>query len=301
MGGVIENADNPTNIKRKDSPLTMADEVMVYKLRPSVKVRQHIVTPTNPGNIDPPIVGYDASRPVPDNLAAWIRDNATLTYDYTTDETGKRVTLPAVSAEEKIVIVGDSVTFGVGVRDEDTLPSQLQTLVGASRQIINLGVGGYKAWQAYQAALDSPDAKKGNTLVYIACMNDFNDTDPSGFDIPEMESWMKKFAALKESGHYSDVIIVLQSYQEVTFHHFLNRWPDAQVKKINEGFAYFDTISTGHGFTGINWQTMVKDYNASNRSMFAGMALYADHVHLSPAGNRLLAERLFETIKPDAQ
>lgn len=295
-GGIIENARNPTGITIDQSPIRMADEVMGYKLRPNVKIRQHMVTPTDPGNLDPPIVIYDVKRDLPDNLVTWLKENSSLVYDYTTDSAGRRVTLPVVSAEEKIIVAGDSVTFGVGVGDSQTMASHLQAIVGESKQVINLGVGGYKAWQAYQAALDSPDAHKGNVLIYIACQNDFDDKS-SGFDIVSMEGWTKKFAALKTSGHYSDVVIVLQSYQQFSFHHFLNRWPDHQVRKMADGFSYFDKISTGHGFTGVNWNTMLKEFNTSNQSLFAGMSLYADHVHLSPLGNRLLAERLHKVLQ----
>lgn len=53
----------------------------------------------------------------------------------------------------RILSLGDSLTFGAGVRTEDTYPAQLETLLNqgnSSKQIevINMGVFGYGTWQA---------------------------------------------------------------------------------------------------------------------------------------------------------
>ena len=43
----------------------------------------------------------------------------------------------------RIVVIGDSFTFGEGVDDQDTFPSQLQARLGTGVEVINLGVHGY--------------------------------------------------------------------------------------------------------------------------------------------------------------
>lgn len=43
----------------------------------------------------------------------------------------------------RIVVVGDSFTFGEGVHDQDTFPSRLQARLGPGFEVINLGVHGY--------------------------------------------------------------------------------------------------------------------------------------------------------------
>ncbi len=295
IGGVVENANNPTGIERKRSPLTLLDPVVGYRLRPNVNIRQHMVYPTNPGNLDPPVVSYDIGSTLPENLKAWLKASTALSYDYTTDDSGRRVTLPSVSANEKVVIVGDSVAFGVGVNDSETMASQLQARLGKSRQVVNLGVGGYTAEQAYLTAMQSPDAKKGNILVYIACQNDFFQ-EKINFNIASMVEWMKKFAGLKQSGHYREVMIVLESYQEFSFHHFLKRWPDEAVQTMAKGFAVFDTLPAQFGFIGMNWNEMLKAFNVERKSLFASFALYADHAHLSPEGNRYLALEIYRLL-----
>jgi hypothetical protein len=45
--------------------------------------------------------------------------------------------------------VGDSFTFGLEVRYEDTWPRQLERLLGPEFQVLNFGVDGYGVDQAY--------------------------------------------------------------------------------------------------------------------------------------------------------
>lgn len=52
----------------------------------------------------------------------------------------------------RILVLGDSVAFGWGVREEDTFPSQLADLLtllhpGQRYEVINAGVSGYGTWQ----------------------------------------------------------------------------------------------------------------------------------------------------------
>ena len=49
-----------------------------------------------------------------------------------------------------VVVLGDSVTFGIGVDGEETYPNVLETLLMTSAaenpiQVLNLGVGGYSS------------------------------------------------------------------------------------------------------------------------------------------------------------
>jgi hypothetical protein len=43
----------------------------------------------------------------------------------------------------RVVVLGDSFTFGEGVGDDETYPSRLQALLGSDAEVINLGVHGY--------------------------------------------------------------------------------------------------------------------------------------------------------------
>ena len=74
------------------------------------------------------------------------------TFAYRIDGNGHRRTLPAVSSDKELLMIGDSVTFGVGVNDAETAASQLQASLGDSYRVINTGVGGYTGQQAYTVA-----------------------------------------------------------------------------------------------------------------------------------------------------
>jgi acid stress-induced BolA-like protein IbaG/YrbA len=78
-----------------------------------------------------------------ERLSAYLKKESRLRYAYSTDDHGFRKTVPSVDSNEQVLIVGDSVHFGVGVADEFTAASHLQKMVGERYRIINASVGGY--------------------------------------------------------------------------------------------------------------------------------------------------------------
>ncbi|WP_043600381.1 SGNH/GDSL hydrolase family protein [Solidesulfovibrio magneticus] len=84
-------------------------------------------------------------RPDVRAVARWHPD---LPFLYTTDKQGLRNSVPPVAqANRRILCIGDSYTFGFGVPDAQTFPSQLQMLLnswpGPNRfQVVNAGVMG---------------------------------------------------------------------------------------------------------------------------------------------------------------
>jgi hypothetical protein len=55
----------------------------------------------------------------------------------------------AMPARRRIAVVGDSFTFGLEVRYENTWPHQLERMLGPEFQVLNFGVDGYGVDQAY--------------------------------------------------------------------------------------------------------------------------------------------------------
>jgi hypothetical protein len=72
---------------------------------------------------------------------------------YASSVEGLRSPLPGISlvrpAANRIAVVGDSFTFGLEVRFEDTWAHQLQLASGPETQVLNFGVDGYGVDQAY--------------------------------------------------------------------------------------------------------------------------------------------------------
>ena len=77
----------------------------------------------------------------------------------------------------RIMLIGDSFTYGVGVSDSGTISQQMQELLtaqGIDAEVINLGLGGYSTAQVYYR-LRSFIALKPDLIIYTFCDNDPND------------------------------------------------------------------------------------------------------------------------------
>jgi len=64
---------------------------------------------------------------------------------------GGEVEIPKPPDRFRIVVMGDSLTFGNGVRDDETYSRRLETMLQAaglrSTEVINAGIPGYDSWQ----------------------------------------------------------------------------------------------------------------------------------------------------------
>lgn len=84
-------------------------------------------------------------------LIATPKPNATLTsenIDYSHNSNGYRgSTFPSDKPEEKtrVVAIGGSTTYGIGVNNDETWPYQLNTVLGEDFEVLNLGVPGYSS------------------------------------------------------------------------------------------------------------------------------------------------------------
>lgn len=80
----------------------------------------------------------------------------------------------------RILALGDSVTFGWGLRGEDAYPSQLASLLatlrpGQSFEVINAGVSGYGTWQQLLWLHDTGLSLQPDVVVVQAHLNDASD------------------------------------------------------------------------------------------------------------------------------
>lgn len=80
----------------------------------------------------------------------------------------------------RILVLGDSVTFGWGVREEDTYSSQLAGLLAALRpgqrfEVINAGVSGYGTWQEALWLRQAIDELAPDLVVVQVHVNDAAD------------------------------------------------------------------------------------------------------------------------------
>ena len=85
---------------------------------------------------------------------------------------GEDFPLAKPAGERRILVVGDSLTFGQGVRDEESWPAQLGGLLGADStsglrwRAINAGVNGWSAWH-YQRYVETQALQLDPDLVVV--------------------------------------------------------------------------------------------------------------------------------------
>jgi hypothetical protein len=297
LNAVIENAGNPTNQPEHNTMAVIPDDELTYVLRPDTKMFVSMLKSTKAFNFDPPVLylKYDDRFRMSERLRAYIKKESRLQYSYSIDSYGFRTTVPTVDSREQVLIVGDSVPFGVGVADESTAASHLQRLVGKRYRIINASVGGYNGQQAFLMARKMSNNKKFAGLIYIACQNDFMRNEDW---IQEANSVLKKIKSI--STRFGDnVIIVLHTYMEYTLRDIFleNGWKGERIEKTHALRKALPSIAKEYGYGYSDWTDIVDDFLKGEKSIFSRFALYADHCHLSPLGNKLMAESVLKIIE----
>ncbi len=95
-----------------------------------------------------PLLGYTMVKRAAQIMAVK-KARSRLIYSvlYNLTPEGFRVTPQHPQAEEAVVFMGCSLTFGEGLEDEDTYPYKVSELLGDRYQVFNLGVSGYGTHQ----------------------------------------------------------------------------------------------------------------------------------------------------------
>ena len=286
-GAVIENAGNPTGQPVHDTVLVKPDKELRYVLRPNVRIRVDTLKSKRPLNFDPPSLHTLEGGEMSAQVHEFIESQSLLTYTYSVDAQGRRTTLPTTEATAAVLMIGDSVAFGVGVGDDATAASCLQREVGDRFRIVNAGVGGYDGRQCAMAAIRWSRQRAYEGLIYVACQNDF------GYETEEAAAVIARLASIADRVK-GRIIVVFHAYLEYCA-------PDVflgvglapgGIDKTHQLRIAVREECRRHGLAYVDWPEMVQQHTAQGKSLLARFALYADHCHLSPLGNRALARRL---------
>lgn len=206
----------------------------------------------------------------------------------TIDANGDRITIPASTSSNIILVVGDSVAFGAGLSDEETLSSQLQNMYPSYR-FVNVGVSGCNARAnvkrlADRLTLFGPQVKG---VIYVHCENDFEEKrhDDPGFIVASLSHILDK-----ASIHYR--ILIYQAFVYRTM-------PDLfRERSQHELCRYYNlkhdmlTLAQRQGMATIDFYPIVDQYRKEMGTPLAGMSLYVDHCHFSALGTKLVAEAI---------
>lgn len=296
LGAVFEKAGEPIPQRRHDNLLVRPDAELESVLRPGVRLRAFIMRPDDPVNLNPPTVFLPADAALSPALATWLTARVQVSYHCTTDSAGMRRTLPAVHAARRILIIGDSVAFGMGVDDEHTVASALQRRLESAAQVLNAGVGGYNGLRAARYARRLvAQGEQYDAAIYIACQNDFMGRAGGGDWNSAAEKTMREIAALKPFFR-ERVAVVLHTYLEYCGRDFFQRkgWPPEWMAKTDSLRAILPRLCRDQGVEYADWTELAAAEVARAKTLFAIFGLYVDHCHLSPRGNDLLAAHLAE-------
>jgi len=139
------------------------------------------------------------------------------------DENGMRRTEPFPPRRKnvcRVVIVGDSLTYGYGVRIEETYPSILAGTLSeqGSVEVLNLGVSGRASGEILGIVREFVPKLNPDIVVYGVCLNDFLPNGVGEYSTPQV-SWipvrLKVFLASRTKvgalvrDSYSDLLVAL--------------------------------------------------------------------------------------------
>lgn len=153
------------------------------------------------------------------------------------DENGFRN--PGVPGEVDIAVLGDSHTYGVNVKSENSWPAQLARMSGTT--VYNLGVGGYGTLQYYYLFDTAAALKPEHIVLALYPANDLNDVCKF---IERLDYW-REWARARgydtgvctgSSGWLSRINTVLSASHLY--------WTGARaIKRVNESTDFGDSVS----------------------------------------------------------
>jgi hypothetical protein len=296
LDAVVENAGNPTGAREHDTIIVRRDEELGWVLQPGVSVDAYQIRAEDSLNLDPPVVYVKAGSEMSQALRAYLERRTRVRYTYNIDANGFRRTLPEVDAGEKILMVGDSGLFGVGVDDEDTIASSLQRLVGDSYRVVNAGIAGYDGDRAFRAARKLSRTDDYEILVYVAHNNDFY--EPRHIANPEKaRRVLASFESLTDR-FPGGIVVALITHLEYTGEDVLlsRGWRRERIEATDRLRRELPAMAEQAGFAFVDWADLVAEIRAREKTIFAPWSLYVDHAHLAPRASRLLAERIHRAV-----
>jgi lysophospholipase L1-like esterase len=94
------------------------------------------------------------------------------------DKNGMRRTTPfppKSASQFRIIIVGDSLTYGYGVQEEETYPMQIEAALKTkfNVEVLNLGVTGCQSEDILKIVREYTPLLQPDLIIYGVCLNDF--------------------------------------------------------------------------------------------------------------------------------
>jgi hypothetical protein len=155
--------------------------------------------------------------PIPGSeVRYYYKSDGVMIYDKTLgiDDVGNRRMAVPPHASETVVFLGDSLTFGYGVTDDETYPAVYQGLKGGRIRALNMAFKGHGAHQALRKLQRKDDLRFVGALpvsrgFYLANPEQVNwAAGRSGWDLAGPLYELDKSGTLYLAGHFSNLIWV---------------------------------------------------------------------------------------------
>jgi lysophospholipase L1-like esterase len=209
----------------------------------------------------------------------------------TTDANGDRTTLPRSDAHPVVLVIGDSLAFGTGLDDDETLASVLQRRFPSAR-VVNASVPS-GATRDNLARLRERLEEFGDrvvALVYFFCENDIDRGVPGSSVLAPVNELTERHGVKARTLVYGQFLYrtapeivraTTERFEQVSDEELLAKMVFRREMEDSARELGFHVVDT--------WE-IVQRYREQELSLFAGMALYVDHTHWSPRGTRLIAD-----------
>jgi len=249
-------------------------------------------------NFDPPVLYVPADATMSPELTAFLKTATRVRYTFSTTADGLRATVPITHSPRRVLIVGDSVAFGLGVDDDATMASQLQRAAAGRFEVVNAAVAGYGREQVLLVAQRQLAARPAEALIYVA-----NTTDFEGDSAPELlrsaGEMIERLAALK-GGAARRIVVMLTGYLEYAVRDVVN----ARIHGWHGQWVHTDDLrrelprlTRQFGLEFIDANGLVDATVQAEGTIFSPFAMFVDHAHLSRNGHRLAAAAVLETLE----
>ncbi|MCZ6782484.1 MAG: hypothetical protein O7G30_04155 [Proteobacteria bacterium] len=266
-----------------DARATYDDPEVGPRFKPNLTLRASHLRSRLFNAFDPVSYGYivrPGSEPDPE-LLDFLARYSLREVTWTTDERGFRTTVPRVESGRMVALIGSSPCLGLFLTDEETLASVLQRRQPEVRFLnacFGLTVSKNHVSLTRELIATFPDPLAG--VIYTLNDRNYQSLESGLRSIDEIADLLDEVGA---------------AYRVLIYHHYIyESMPDVMRKRKNlaklfDRKARIIERARQRGFTVVDHYDVVARYREHAGSVFAGMALYVDHDHLSRQGTEVLA------------
>jgi len=202
------------------------------------------------------------------------------------DADGNRVTVPASTATDIILVVGDSVAYGAAIDDAETLPSVLQRQ-HPQFKFVNASVGGGHTTDNFQRLRERLAKHKGHVkgVVYVNTETGFSETETPEFIVNGLDEILEKEVVLHR-------VFVNAQYVYIIMPDMLRKREEKDLRKFLLWRKQTLALAHEKNMLVVDAYEIVNDYRQKMGTPYAGFSFFVDHSHFSLFGSQKVAEHI---------